>query len=205
VTPGPIERLFRVRGSDWVLPLALVALLVALQLGVAGTVAELRYERSAVLAGEAWRLVTGHLVHGDTAHLAWNVLGVLLVWFLFGRAYTPGQWLVVLSVSTAAIDLGFLALQPELAWYVGFSGVLHGCMTAGLVAWLRATRDWVTWLVALAFAAKLAWEHLFGAVPLTGATLSIPVVHAAHTYGAVGGLLSGLWLNRRRPSQDRSL
>jgi rhomboid family GlyGly-CTERM serine protease len=205
VTPGPIERLFRFRRSDWVLPVALVALLVAAHLGAAGAVPELRYERSAVLAGETWRLVTGHLVHGDTRHLAWNVFGVLLVWFLFGRSYTPGQWLVILTTSTAAIDLGFLALEPGLEWYVGFSGVLHGCMAAGLVAWLKATRDWATWLVALVFAAKLAWEHVFGALPLTGATLSIPVVHAAHTYGALGGLLAGLWFNRRPPLQNPSL
>jgi membrane associated rhomboid family serine protease len=72
-------------------------------------------------------------------------------------------------------------------------------MAAGLVAWLRTTRDPLTWVVAGLFAAKLAWEHLAGALPFTAATLSLPVVHEAHTYGAIGGLLAGLALRRRTP------
>jgi rhomboid family GlyGly-CTERM serine protease len=98
-----------------------------------------------------------------------------------------------------ATDLGFLLFEPQLEWYVGFSGVLHGLMAAGLVAWLRATRDAVTWIVVVLFAAKLAWEHVAGPLPFTAQSLSMPVVHEAHTYGAVGGLVAGLWLGRRTP------
>jgi rhomboid family GlyGly-CTERM serine protease len=175
----------------------LVAVLLAFHGFGAGALPVLRYERSAVLAGEAWRLVTGHLVHADAAHLGWNVVGVLLVGVLFAREYSPVQWLVVLLASVAAIDLGFLLLEPRLEWYVGFSGVLHGWMAAGLVAWLHRSRDPLTWLVAALFMAKLAWEHYAGALPFTAESLSLPVVHEAHTYGAIGGLLAGLWFTRR--------
>jgi rhomboid family GlyGly-CTERM serine protease len=164
-----------------------------------GAVPVLRYERSAVLAGEAWRLVTGHLVHADLVHLGWNVLGVLIVAFLFARDYSWRAWLVILLVSTVTTDLGFLLLEPQLEWYVGFSGVLHGLMAAGLVAWLRTSRDAITWLVTGLFAAKLAWEHFAGPLPFTAASLELPVVHEAHTYGAIGGVLAGLWLTRRTP------
>jgi hypothetical protein len=75
--------------------------------------------------------------------------------------------------------------------------VLHGCLAAGLVAWLRGSQDWVTWLVVGLFAAKLAWEHWAGALPFTGASISLPVVHEAHSYGAVGGVLAAAWLVRR--------
>jgi rhomboid family GlyGly-CTERM serine protease len=127
---------------------------------------------------------------------------VLIVGFLFTREYTARQWLGILLASLAAIDAGFLLLEPELEWYVGFSGVLHGLMAAGLVAWLRSTRDPVTWFVTVLFAAKLAWEHYAGALPFTAGSLSLPVVHEAHTYGAVGGLAAALWLVRqaRRPA-----
>ena len=57
----------------------------------------LRYERSAILDGELWRLLTGHLVHGNAWHLALNVAGMGLVALLFGRDYSPGQWLLVLA------------------------------------------------------------------------------------------------------------
>lgn len=180
-----------------VLPLATIALLLAFHALGAGALPYLRYERAAVLAGEGWRLVTGHLVHADLAHLGWNVLGVLIVGFLFARDYSGRQWLIILLASTAATDLGFLLLEPQLDWYVGFSGVLHGLMAAGLVAWLRTSRDAVTWAVTALFVAKLAWEHVAGPLPLTAGSLTMPVVHEAHTYGAAGGLLAGLWLGRR--------
>lgn len=191
-----LQRLLHFRAVDVAIPVVLVTVLVAVYVAAPGAIETLRYERSAVFAGEAWRLVTGHLVHADAAHLGWNVLGVLIVGFLFARDYSPRQWLVVLLASLATTDLGFLLLEPQLDWYVGFSGVLHGLMAAGLVAWLRATRDPITWLVAALFAAKLAWEHFAGALPFTAASLSLPVVHEAHTYGSVGGLLAALWLVR---------
>jgi len=200
-----IERLFHARRGDWALPVALSALLLAVYFAVPGAAPAWRYDRAAILDGEAWRLVTGHLLHADVHHLGWNVFGVLLVWFLFARDYTPRQWLAILLTSTAVTSAGFLLLEPELDWYVGFSGVLHGCMAAGLVAWLRSTRDPLTWLVAGLFAAKLGWEHFQGALPFTAGTLSLPVVHEAHTYGAIGGVLAALWLGRERHSSRSSL
>lgn len=192
-----LRRISTFRSALAVFPATLLTVLLAFYLAGPGALARLRYERDAVLDGEAWRLVTGHLVHADGAHLAWNLLGVLLVAWLFGRNFSWRQWLWVVLVSTIATDLGFLLFEPQLEWYVGFSGVLHGMMAAGLVAWLCSTRDALTWAVAALFAGKLAWEHAVGALPFTAASLSLPVVYQAHTYGALGGLLAGLWLTRR--------
>jgi rhomboid family GlyGly-CTERM serine protease len=194
-----LERLLRARAGDLAAPAALVVVLLGVFLAGPGAIHVLRYERAAVLAGEAWRLVTGHLVHADAAHLAWNLLGVGIVAVLFARDYSPRHWLVIAAASVVAIDAGFVLLEPQLEWYVGFSGVLHGLMAAGLVAWLRGTRDPFAWLVTALFAAKLAWEHWAGPLPFTAESLSLPVVHQAHTYGAVGGALAALWLAYRSP------
>lgn len=185
--------------------LALALTMVLLQLAGPATRTSLRYDRAAVLGGEAWRLVTAHLVHFDVAHLAWNLLGLALVAWLFARDFDLRGWLLILAASTLAIDAGFLVFMPELSWYVGFSGVLHGAMAAGLVAWLAHTRDWVTWLVAGLFAAKLLWEHFAGPLPFTAATLAMPVVHEAHSYGALGGLVAAAWLEWRRQPTTPSL
>jgi rhomboid family GlyGly-CTERM serine protease len=182
-----------------------VAVLVLVHALTGAAPRALRYERAAVLHGEAWRLLTGQLVHADLRHLAWNVLGVLIVGMLFARDYTPRQWLWIMLASTASIGLGFLFLQPGLEWYVGFSGVLHGCMAAGLVGWLRRGGERLTWVVGGLFAAKLAWEHFEGALPFTAASLSLPVVHEAHTYGAVGGALAALAIGMRRRHRPASL
>jgi rhomboid family GlyGly-CTERM serine protease len=193
-----LGRLTRPQFSEWIAPLGLCGLLLALFLGGPAVTAGLRYERAPVLAGQWWRLVSGHFVHGDAAHLGWNVLGIVLVWFLFAREYGLRGWLLILLASTAAIGAGFLLFEPDLDWYVGFSGLLHGCMAAGLAAWLRSARDPLTALVAVLFAAKLAWEQFAGALPFTSASLSLPVVHEAHTYGALGGLVAALLINRQR-------
>jgi hypothetical protein len=60
------------------------------------------------------------------------------------------------------------------------------------------TRDTVTWIVAAIFAAKLAWEHIAGPLPFTAATLDLPVIYQAHSYGAIGGLAAAVWLESRR-------
>lgn len=193
-----LQRLWGLRLADLRWPALLVALLLAFQLASAAAPGQLRYDRTAILAGDAWRLVTGHLVHADAVHLGWNLLGVALVALLFARDYRPLQWVAVLLASLLAVDVGFLLLEPQLEWYVGFSGVLHGLMAAGLLAWLRQSRDPLTWLVTGLFAAKLAWEHVAGPLPFTSESLSLPVVHEAHTYGAMGGLLAALWFARRR-------
>jgi rhomboid family GlyGly-CTERM serine protease len=194
-----LERLLRARASDLVAPAALVVVLLGVYLAGPGAIHVLRYERAAVFAGEAWRLVTAHLVHADAAHLGWNLLGVGIVAVLFARDYAPRQWLVIAAASVAAIDAGFLLLEPQLEWYLGFSGVLHGLMAAGLVAWLRSSRDPFAWFVTALFVAKLAWEHWAGPLPFTAESLSLPVIHEAHTYGAVGGALAALWFVYRSP------
>lgn len=200
-----LERLFQLRPAEWILPFGITAVAVALYLLGPQAAEALRYDRAAILAGEVWRLVTGHLVHADAPHLAWNVAGVMLVWFLFAREYSFQSWLWILFASTVATDLGFLLLDPDLDWYVGFSGVLHGCMTAGLVAWLRAVRDPLTVIVSALFAAKLVWEHVAGPLPFTAGSMTLPVIYEAHSYGAAGGLLAGLWINAHRPRTGPSL
>ena len=189
----------------WRTPLVLAGVLVLMQ-WLAGPAWEIvRYERQAILAGELWRLLTAHLIHVDFTHLGWNLAGLALVAWLFGREFRALEWALILASSTIAVDLGFLLVEPQLEWYVGFSGVLHGLMAAGLCAWLWRSPDSLTALVATVFAAKLAWEHFQGALPFTAGTLSLPVVHEAHTYGAIGGLLAAFGLARERRSRRPSL
>lgn len=193
-----LARLHRWSTATWLGPLALGGAMFVVQCLGPDTVTALRYDRVAVLGGEAWRLVTGHLVHADFAHLGWNLGGLALVGWLFGADYGRGTWLAILAASTAAIDVGFLLLQPQLAWYVGFSGALHGLMAAGMLCWVRRDRDWITVFVFVLFVSKLAWEQFAGPLPFTATTLTVPIVVAAHTYGALGGAAAALWVLWRR-------
>jgi rhomboid family GlyGly-CTERM serine protease len=189
----------------WRAPLVLAGVLVLMQWLAGPAWENVRYDRQAILAGELWRLVTAHLIHVDFTHLGWNLAGLALVAWLFGREFRTLEWALILASSTIAVDLGFLLLEPQLEWYVGFSGVLHGLMAAGLCAWLWRSPDSLTALVATVFAAKLAWEHFAGPLPFTAGSLDVPVVHQSHSYGAVGGLIAALLLLWRQRGAGRPL
>lgn len=153
----------------------------------------LRYERSAVLAGQCWRLLTGHLTHASPAHAVLNLAGLGLIAGLFPRDYSLRQWLLILLVSAACIDAGLVFYEQQLQWYVGLSGVLHGALAAGAVAWWRHETRLLALTLSVIFLAKLAWEQFRGALPFSG---DMAVIVDAHLFGALGGALAALffWL-----------
>jgi rhomboid family GlyGly-CTERM serine protease len=190
--------------AAWLVGLTVVGL-VLLSLGGESWREALRYERAAVLHGEYWRLVTGHLVHGNTQHLLLNVLGLGVIAALFPRAFSLSGWLFVAALSVAVIDVGFVLWEPQLEWYVGLSGVLHGMLAAGAVAWWRHESKAFALALTAILIGKLAWEQWHGALPLSG---DMPVIVDAHLYGAIGGALAAgaLWALRRGwPPRPRSL
>ena len=90
--------------------------------------------------------------------------------------------------SIAAIDLGLWLGSPQLAWYVGLSGLLHGMLAAGIVAGL-AHRNSEALILAVVVAGKLAWEQFAGPLPGSEATSGGAVIVDAHLYGVIGGAL----------------
>src|SRR5215469_8078324 len=132
-------------------------LLLPVLTGEAGREA-LRYDRAGLASGQLWRLVTGHLVHLSLEHAALNVLGLVLMWALFARDYTPRQWLAILLGTVLAIDAGLWMRDSTVAWYVGSSGALHGVMAAGTLAHLRRG-DLDGWLLAGFLVLKLGYEQ----------------------------------------------
>jgi rhomboid family GlyGly-CTERM serine protease len=177
--------------------LAVAAALALPALAGAPGVARWRYDRQAILAGEWWRVLTGNLVHFDRWHLAMNLAGLALLWWLFVADARLRDWLAVGLASALAVGLGLLAFDPSLAWYLGLSGVAHGWWAAAAVF---AYRRWpLEALVSGALlGAKTAVEQRYGA--LLGPLLdpSFAVVVDAHLYGAVGGLAAALVLRGRR-------
>lgn len=174
---------------DGRLGVALVAALILLWTLAAGgdsLTQALRYDRVAIDHGEWWRLATAHWVHLGLRHLILDSAGLVLLWVLYARELTPGAWLWVGVWATAAIDLGLWWGEPEIQWYLGISGLLHAGWAAGAaVLTLRRAPFGILMLAILTL--KLALEQRHG-VSLIDATL--PVVTAAHLYGALGGVMA---------------
>lgn len=173
--------------------------LLSATLGGEGLRNALRYDRSALAAGEYWRLVTAHFVHLGFEHAAVDVLALVLLWMLFARDYSARAWLLVLAGAAAAIDLGLWLADSTLIWYVGSSGVLHGVFAAGAAAHLRRGEH-DGWLLAGLLVAKLTYEQSIGALPLVPG----PIVVDAHLYGALGGTLAALACRVTPPRESRS-
>jgi len=180
----------------WLLPLIFISVSVLIMaLGELGQEA-LRYDRVWIGQGESWRLLSGHFTHLSWSHLLLNGAGLLLVWFLVGKRYNLRAWLLVVVIILSVMDLAFWFLNPELYWYVGMSGMLHGLLLAGIVAQLPRI-DAETAILLLLLTLKIGWEQYAGPVPGSETTSGGPVVVDAHLYGALGGVLGGLLLRIR--------
>ena len=157
----------------------------------------LSYDRAALAQGQWWRALTAHFVHLGPEHALLNGLGLVLMWALFARDYSPLRWLAIYLTSCLTISVGLWLLDPQLQWYVGASGALHGVMTAGTLAHLRR-RDLDGWILAAFIVAKLTYEQFAGSMPFAG---TANTVVDAHLYGALGGLSLAFFLRSRAEPQ----
>jgi rhomboid family GlyGly-CTERM serine protease len=178
----------------WLFPATLAFVALLAETGGEPLRLVLRYDRAGLADGELWRLISGHLVHLGWSHLWLNLAGLLLVWILVGGVFSILQWCLIAIAAIAAMDAGFWFLKPELGWYVGMSGLLHGLFVAGIAGALinlPGMRREAAFLLLLV-AGKLAYEAWSGSLPGSASVAGGNVVTEAHLYGAVGGLAAGV-------------
>ena len=85
-----------------------------------------RYENDWFSSGEIWRLLSAHWVHVGWIHLLLNTLGLAICVGLAKPNWSIKRWVI----QSVCLGLGISVLctlqNPEIDWYVGFSGVLFG-------------------------------------------------------------------------------
>jgi rhomboid family GlyGly-CTERM serine protease len=175
----------------WMLPAIITTFSLLFEFAADAGRLALRFDRVGITGGQFWRLLTGHFVHLGWGHLVLNVLGLILVWSICGRAFSVRGWCLVLLLVLVGIDAGLWFLDPGLEWYVGLSGLLHGMLIAGILALLlKGSRDLL--LLALLVAGKVVWEQLIGPLPGSEGLAGAAVVVNAHLYGALAGIAAAL-------------
>ena len=179
-----------------------LAVLIAVLLALTGDWGRelFRYDRLAISSGELWRLISGHFVHLGWSHFALNTVGLVLISFLVAARFSAIQWLLITLLIIVGIDLGFWILEPQLAWYVGLSGVLHGLLAAGVASGMRDGQS-DSWIIGGLLVIKIIYEQLVGPVPGSEGTSGGDVIVAAHLYGAIAGALAGAGLTFRKSPQ----
>lgn len=183
--------------ARWVIA-GTVGVLVGLRaLGGDPLAASLRLEPDAFVKAP-WTLLTAHWVHLTLNHAALNA-ATFAVFALLLPKLRQLSWLALLVlVCSLTVDLGVL-LRHEVAWYVGFSGVLYGTMT-GAAAIEALRRDRLSGLILVGLFVKFGFDQAWGTPATTVAFVGGRVLSEAHIYGASGGLLAavGAWALRTR-------
>lgn len=165
-----------------------VVSLIAMQPAGGDLLALLWLDKSALAAGEWWRLVTPVLVHGGLVHLLFNMYFLYLVGPLVEQLYGSVRF-ALLYVLTAAAGSAASFVFGGPAPSVGASGAIFGLCGVLLAVSLvhrpvldrrgRAIMSQIGGLVVLNLVIGFGFDALGAAID-----------NAAH----VGGLVAGLWL-----------
>ncbi|MET0106487.1 MAG: rhombosortase [Sedimenticola sp.] len=181
--------------------LGLTGLTLALYLLLGPAPHALVLDREAIAAGEWWRLITGHWVHGDPQHLLLDTAGLFILSLLFERrpVWIYGAFLVAAMLLQ---DLMLLRWLPWIETYCGLSGLLNALLAGGMLLLWRDSGDRLYLLVLTAAAGKIAVEISLGQA-LFSDTLWPPLPEA-HAFGLISGaLLSIPLLNGRLSRKPR--
>lgn len=137
---------------------------------------------------EFWRLISANFLHTNHAHLLLNSAGLVLLWVLHGDAYRTSTYLTVFLICSLGTTLGLYVLFPDLKWYVGLSGTLHGVFIWG--AYLDIKRGFRTgWLLLIGGWIKVAYEFYFGPSDELSGLIEANVAIESHLTGLVTGTL----------------
>ena len=162
------------------------------------------YDRERVLAGEVWRLVSGHAVHFSWSHLGYNLALLMTAGWWLERQGSAGYVLLV-ALTALVAGLFFICLMPGMVRYGGLSGLVSAIVVYlslhGMYYW-HARPVWGVML--LLFAAKTGYEILVEE-SLFAAPGSAPfeVVPAVHIIGALVAVVLFYAFRRHRLVEGR--
>ncbi len=178
-----------------ILILTIVMLSVVAQLSLITGVDWMQYARADISEGQWWRFFTGNLVHLTWRHLIMNLLALIAIVMLYPKCLRAVGLFSVLVMSCLSVTLGMWVLSPEIQWYAGLSGALHGLLATLIIIDYVSHKHWLNIIVFIALMVKLIWEGVLGPMPGSASAAGGPVVVQAHLYGFMGGLVIAAYIN----------
>jgi len=154
------------------------------------------YDRSAVLGGQWWRLVSGSLMHWNWAHLFWDLVAFVVLgsWV---EDLSRGLWVRVVGVSALAIGLILLIFDSDMIVYRGLSGVDMALAAVWLSRLFRSSAHdpWlqgISLMIGVVLVLKPLIEWVVGAALfMSNMGPGVEVAILAHVVGMVCGYWYG--------------
>jgi rhomboid family GlyGly-CTERM serine protease len=153
----------------------------------------LQFDRQQILAGELWRLWTGHFIHWSSSHLAWDLVAFVVLATLVASDSVRAMVSTTLF-SAVVVSLALLILQPSIELYRGLSGidaalfVFVACSRLQRASEQKDPKQFLLLLVSLLlFAAKITFEGLSHSTVFAQLETRVTVVPLAHLAGAAAG------------------
>jgi rhomboid family GlyGly-CTERM serine protease len=148
----------------------------------------LAYYHTGIKQFEIWRLLTATFCHTNFNHLAMNLIGLVVTIGLFIDTFKNRLLLPLIIFTSLFIGLALFLFEPQVIWYMGLSGVLHGLFSFA-VAKDIARKDRWGYLLGGGLFIKVSHEQLYGAHQSTIELINAPVLVNAHLYGAIAGII----------------
>jgi len=148
---------------------------------------DLRYQPNWWIEAEYWRSFTAHWVHANEIHLVLNAVGLMLCMTIASPIWPVWKWVVYNMYLAIGISTLFTLRNPELHWYVGYSGVLFGIYLLAADDLYRRNRT-IALLLGTAIVIKVVLEQFSDIKIGGGDIIGIPVIIDAHLYGLLLGL-----------------
>jgi membrane associated rhomboid family serine protease len=145
-------------------------------------------DTSRVMAGELWRLFSGHM-----AHLSWKQYAVdtpvfILLYETYGKRAGPSSAMVLTMFSALSVALAVISAGTHEV-YGGFSGLSCAAVSAILFTMIiEQPRRPSPYLMGLMYCVYLLF--------MEGLASGVRVAHEAHVAGAVSGLIFALLRDR---------
>lgn len=174
--------------------LALAFICSLLVMAPVQVMAWLVFDRDAILAGQVWRLWTGHLVHLSWQHALTDITVLFVVTLIL--AHHKGSRVVALALLVGAplISLGLLLAVADLRVYAGASGIAMMLgVAAGCMLWRADHRlRWVIAVLAFVVLGKLLMDASSSGLGFSTLPAGVEIAWQAHAIGACLGWLLGM-------------
>lgn len=170
--------------KQWLIPLLFTLISCTLYLNQSVALGLFEFNRELISSGQFWRLLTANLLHTNGWHLLLNITGLLLLSQLFGQYFSQSRLLIFSLINCCAVGILLYFFNPEIHYYVGLSGFLHGLFVMGCLEEIsRGIR--FSYLLLLGVSAKIIHEQLVGSPAQLSELIDASVAVDAHLYGAL--------------------